>query len=95
MLAGRFGQAAANRVDLGEIAGVALWSNRLLVLGERAQTVLPRSDDDPRGDSAAALAEAARALGVTRTALFLPAEEFIATVIPPCRGSTVLGRYRH
>ena len=82
MLAGRFGQAAANRVDLGEIAGVALWSNRLLVLGERAQTVLPRSDDDPRGDSAAALAEAARALGVTRTALFLPAEEFIATVIP-------------
>lgn len=82
MLAGRFGQAAANRVDLGEIAGVALWSNRLLVLGERAQTVLPRSDDGPRGDSAAALAEAARALGVTRTALFLPAEEFIATVIP-------------
>ncbi len=81
-LAGRFGQAAANRVDLGEIAGVALWSNRLLVLGERAQTVLPRSDDDPRGDSAAALAEASRALGVTRTALFLPAEEFIATVIP-------------
>ena len=82
MLAGRFGQAAANRVDLGEIAGVALWSNRLLVLGERAQTVLPHSDDNPRGDSAAALAEAARALGVTRTALFLPAEEFIATVIP-------------
>ncbi len=39
-LADRPGLAAANRVDLGESVGVVLWSNRLLVLGKRAQTVL-------------------------------------------------------
>jgi hypothetical protein len=81
-LADRFGLAAANRVDLGESIGVALWSNRLLVLGKRAQTVLSEGGDDPRGDAAATLAKATKALGVSRAALFLPAEEFIATVIP-------------
>jgi len=73
-LAGRLGIATASKPDFGDCDGLALWSDQLLHLGSTASA---QTTDD-----AATLAAAAKAFGVTRIALLLPAEEFVSTLTP-------------
>ena len=68
-LAGRLGIATASKPDFGDCDGLALWSDHLLHLGSTASAETM--------DDAASLAAAAKAFGVTRIALLLPAEEFV------------------
>jgi hypothetical protein len=73
-LAGRLGIATASKPDFGDCDGLALWSDHLLHLGSTASAETM--------DDAASLAAAAKAFGVTRIALLLPAEEFVSTLTP-------------